>query len=179
MLRVLIFLLLLSMVACKSKQIRPCPAVAVTQDSLLLYEKLIIRDTIVMVFIPAQQEIDTVLVSYDSVFMSRLQTDWCWSVAHWQQGKLLHTLHQKDTLLPLTVKEGVKHQLVYRYRNKLKVETIEVNRLSWLQQLQIRLFWWCLAALIVLLLLRKAAFNPLSSLLSLLRNSIIRRRKQP
>lgn len=180
--KILLFLITpLLIAACSSgrRLFRPCPENAVTQDSLWLYEKLIIRDTIVLIQIPEAVKADTVNIAADSVYSSQLQTGWCLSIAKWENGRLLHYLQQKDTLLKHTVKEGIQQKIVYRYRNIVKTKKLEVNSLSRWQELQIQLFWIVLAALLALILIRKSSISPIGSVFSLMTKWFIRPNKPP
>lgn len=132
----------------------PCKHLAATQeqqhDSTLtkvITQTYYVKDT-VLIEIPAQKAERT---TADSV--SELENDYAMSEARINpDGTLYHDLKTKQQDIPKEVEVPVqaKDSIVYRYKYKDKVQTVEVEReLTWWQKTQMYGFWVALAVIVV------------------------------
>lgn len=135
----------------------PCKHLSATQEQDSTLTKVItqtyyVKDT-VRIEIPAQTAERT---TEDSV--SELENDYATSKARINpDGTLYHDLKTKPQDIPKEVETPVqvKDSIVYRYKYKDKVQTVEVEReLTWWQKTQIYGFW-LLAVLITARLIWK------------------------
>lgn len=135
----------------------PCKHLSATQEQDSTLTKVItqtyyVKDT-VRIEIPAQTAERT---TADSV--SELENDYATSKARINpDGTLYHDLKTKPQDIPKEVETPVqvKDSIVYRYKYKDKVQTVEVEReLTWWQKTQIYGFW-LLAVLITARLIWK------------------------
>lgn len=123
-----------------------CAAPKVVQDYqrdsvVVIRDSVRFRDSLVLVPVPQGSD-KAVLPDSDT---SRLETDVAESVAYVADGKLHHTLRNKDAaLIPVTIK--MPERLHYETRDKIIynriVETVEVEKeLSRLQRFMMSLGW--------------------------------------
>lgn len=123
-----------------------CAAPKVVQDYqrdsvVVIRDSVRFRDSLVLVPVPQGSD-KAVLPDSDT---SRLETDIAESVAYVADGKLHHTLRNKEAaLIPVTIK--LPERLHYETRNKIIynriVETVEVEKeLSRLQRFMMSLGW--------------------------------------
>lgn len=123
-----------------------CAAPKVVQDyqrdsGVIIRDSVRFRDSLVLVPVPQGSD-KAVLPDSDT---SRLETDIAESVAYVADGKLHHTLRNKDAaLIPVTIK--LPERLHYETRDKIIynriVETVEVEKeLSRLQRFMMSLGW--------------------------------------
>ena len=128
-------LLMTACAAPKVVQDYQCDSVVVIRDSVRF------RDSLVLVPVPQGSD-KAVLPDSDT---SRLETDIAESVAYVADGKLHHTLRNKDAaLIPVTIK--LPERLHYETRDKIIynriVEIVEVEKeLSRLQRFMMSLGW--------------------------------------
>lgn len=123
-----------------------CAAPKVVQDYqrdsvVVIRDSIRFRDSLVLVPVPQGSD-KAVLPDSDT---SRLETDIAESVAYVADGKLHHTLRNKDAaLIPVTIK--LPERIHYETRDKIIynriVETVEVEKeLSRLQRFMMSLGW--------------------------------------
>ena len=123
-----------------------CAAPKVVQDyqrdsGVIIRDSVRFRDSLVLVPVPQGSD-KAVLPDSDT---SRLETDIAESVAYVADGKLHHTLRNKDAaLIPVTIK--LPERIHYETRDKIIynriVETVEVEKeLSRLQRFIMSLGW--------------------------------------
>ena len=123
-----------------------CAAPKVVQDYqrdsvVVIRDSVRFRDTLVLVTVPQGSD-KAILPDSDT---SRLETDIAESVAYVADGKLHHTLRNKEAaLIPVTIK--LPERLHYETRDKIIynriVETVEVEKeLSRLQRFMMSLGW--------------------------------------
>ena len=109
-----------------------CSAPRVIQDSqrdsvvYIVKDSMILRDSVVLVPVP-QQSATAVLPQTDT---SRLETCVARSEAFVKDGKLHHTLTNKDALLPVSITIPMKVHTEHREKAMVwkQVETIEVEK---------------------------------------------------
>lgn len=109
-----------------------CSAPRVVQDSqrdsvvVIVKDSLILRDSVVLVPVP-QEGASAVLPDTDT---SRLETGVARSEAFVKDGRLHHTLTNKDALLPVSITIPTKVHTEHREKAMVwkQVETIEVEK---------------------------------------------------
>lgn len=109
-----------------------CGTPKVIQDSqrdsvvVIIKDSVILRDSVVLVPVPAGES-SSVLQPSDT---SRLETDVAWSVAFMADGRLHHSLTNKDALLPISITVPTKVHTEQREKAMMykQVEVVEVER---------------------------------------------------
>ena len=107
-----------------------CAAPKVVQDYqrdsvvLVVKDSVILRDSVVLVEIP--QETDRAVVADTDT--SRLETSVAWSQAYVREGKLYHTLTNKDALLPVSITIPTNVHTEQREKAMIIRQTIEVEK---------------------------------------------------
>ena len=148
----------------------PCKHLSTTQEQDSTLTKVItqtyyVKDT-VRIEIPAQTAERT---TADSV--SELENDYATSKARINpDGTLYHDLKTKPQDIPKEVETPVhvKDSIVYRYKYKDKVQTVEVEReLTWWQKTQIYGFW-----LLSVLIIARLIWKYRSKIMSFIRKLI-------
>ena len=127
------------------------------RDSVVLVVKdsVILRDSVVLVEIP--QETDRAVVADTDT--SFLETSVAWSQAFVNEGKLYHTLTNKDALLPVSITIPTKVHTEQREKAMIVRQTIEVEKeLSRWQNFLIALGYSVLGAVAVWLAMKVRQF---------------------
>ena len=109
-----------------------CSTPRVVQDyqrdsvSVIVKDSTIFKDSVVLVEIPTERE-RLVAAATDT---SRLDTSVAWSEAFVADGKLFHTLQNKDALLPvkITIPEKVHSEMRERAMVYRQTEIVEVEK---------------------------------------------------
>lgn len=152
--------------ACERKF--PPEAMIIRKDSIIQTTETIYKDTTIYVHIPGEtvKETKTVYLTEGVMYSdkSHLFTSFADSWAFVENGKLIHTLMQKDTLIQQGIENAIRLTWVRaeRFFETSKTITVEVNRLTGWQHFQL----WTLRILIgiiVLFLLIRFTFPGLFS----------------
>ena len=107
-----------------------CSAPRVVQDyqrdsvRIIVKDSTIFKDSVVLVEIPTERE-RLVAAATDT---SHLETSVAWSEAYVADGKLFHTLQNKDALLPVKITIPEKVHTEMNYNAMIVRQTVEVEK---------------------------------------------------
>ena len=107
-----------------------CSAPRVVQDYqrdsvvLVVKDSVILKDSVVLVEIPMESD-KSVVIAADTSF---LETSVAWSQAFVNEGKLYHTLTNKDALLPVSITIPTNVHAEQREKAMIIRQTIEVEK---------------------------------------------------
>ena len=155
---ILLSLLLISVTVCSCGVNRYVPVENSQKDSVIIHMKdsVIFRDSIIFVQVP-KESTSAIVASSDS---SHLDTEVATSDAWIKEGKLHHTLRNKEKLQPIEVKIPIKIHSVQENRHQLAARTMikEVEKeLTWWQRLWItsgKVAWGIGFMIVLLFILR-------------------------
>ena len=155
---ILLSLLLISVTVCSCGVHRHVPVENSQKDSVIIHIKdsVIFRDSIIFVEVP-KESTSAIVASSDS---SHLETAVATSDAWIRDGRLHHTLRNKEKLQPVEVKIPVKIHSEQESRHQLGVRTFirEVEKeLTWWQKLWItsgKVAWGIVFMIMLLFILR-------------------------
>ena len=155
---ILLSLLLISVTVCSCGVHRHVPVENSQKDSVIIHIKdsVIFRDSIIFVEVP-KESTSAIVASSDS---SHLETAVATSDAWIRDGRLHHTLRNKEQLQPVEVKIPVKIHSEQESRLQLGVRTFirEVEKeLTWWQKLWIisgKVAWGIVCMIVLLFILR-------------------------
>lgn len=155
---ILLSLLFISVAVCSCGVKRHIPIENSQKDSVIIHIKdsVIFRDSIIFVQVP-KESTSAIVASSDS---SHLETEVATSDAWIKEGKLHHTLRNKEKLQPIEVKIPVKIHSEQESRHQLAARTVikEVEKeLTWWQRLWIisgKVAWGIVFMIVLLFILR-------------------------
>ena len=155
---ILLSLLFISVAVCSCGVHRYVPTENSQKDSIIIHIKdsVIFRDSIIFVQVP-KESTSAIVASSDS---SHLETEVAASDAWIEEGRLHHTLRNKEKLQPIEVKLPVKIHSELESRQQLAAKTvIQVveKELTWWQKLWItsgQVAWGIVIMLVLLLMIR-------------------------
>ena len=155
---ILLSLLFISVAVCSCGVHRYVPTENSQKDSIIIHIKdsVIFRDSIIFVPVP-KESTSAIVASSDS---SHLETEVAESDAWIEEGKLHHTLRNKEKLQPIEVKIPVKIHSEQESRHQLAARTVikEVEKeLTWWQRLWItsgKVAWGIVFMIVLLFILR-------------------------
>ena len=134
-----------------------CAAPKVVQDScrdslvIRVKDSLILRDSVVLIQIPTE----TAMAILPDTDTSRLETGVASSEAFVSNGRLYHTLTNKDALLPVSITIPMRVYTEHREKAMILRQTIEVEKELSRWQNFIQLLGYGVLILVVLWLLNK------------------------
>jgi hypothetical protein len=157
--KILFFLVLISFASCVTRKACerkfPPEVMIIRKDSIIRTTETIYRDTTIYTHIPGDSVSDTKpVLQKDGIISSdtsNLATAFAKSRAYVDNGKLIHELIQKDTLIQKKIDNAIRLTWVRaeRFFETSKTITIEVNRLTGWQHFQL----WTLRILIGIIIL--------------------------
>ena len=155
---ILLSLLFISVAVCSCGVHKYIPVENSQKDSVIIHIKdsVIFRDSIIFVQVP-KESTSAIVASSDS---SHLETEVAASDAWIEEGRLHHTLRNKEKLQPIEVKLPVKIHSELESRQQLAAKTvIQVveKELTWWQKLWItsgQVAWGIVMMLVLLLMIR-------------------------
>ena len=122
---------------------------------VIVRDSVILKDSVVLVEIPTERE-RLVVAETDT---SHLETSVAWSEAYVADGRLHHTLQNKDALLPVKVTLPMKVHSEQREKAMVQRQVIEVEKeLSRWQNFLIAVGYTVLVAVAVWLVLKVRRF---------------------
>ncbi len=142
--RLLFVLLLIAVISgCSMKEYcaERFPAVAYVKDSVNVINTITYRDTLIFVPVPYESKTDTIFVDASNSAYSTLTTAFAWSYAYFADGKLIHFLQQKDSLIELNLKNAIKEHSTVEYREIEKQVLVETNKMTAWQTFQMTAAW--------------------------------------
>jgi hypothetical protein len=135
------FALLLSGCVTQKRCDQKFPPQLITSDSVITNTITIYRDTTIYVYLPGDTVYDTVHVTIENgIANSRPsihETDLAWSKAQVVDGRLIHELIQKDSVLARVIENAIRESATTTDRNRIKTEIIEKNYVTGWQWFQI------------------------------------------
>ena len=151
------------------------PATQTNTDSTSYIEKIVFRDTTILVLLPGLNTHDTIwLDTISNAAQSYLSLPYATSFAHFKDGKLLHQLHQKDSTIAILIHNAIKDHTITTTQNKEIIKLEFKNELTPWQHTQIYAAW-ILTTLIIISALWKSLLSGIFSKLLLL----TKKRKPP
>lgn len=133
------------------------PPEVIRKDSVRFIDRVIVKDTLIYVLVPDEVKWDTVFVDSLGSASSTLETSFAKSKAFILNGKLIHELTQKDSLIASLIKGGIKVRYIESFEVSRETSVIVKNELTGWQTFQINLAW-ILAIILVLQALAKRFF---------------------
>ena len=151
MIRAIFLLLIISLSACSLQKYcgehYPCqPSV---RDSIRTVTKVEYRDTTVFVQVPGETKTDTVFVDSLNHARSLLSSSFAQSLAIFENGKLYHTLTQKDSTIVALIAKAIRLSSTESYEGKTERVEVVRNELTGWQHTQIYAAWILLAILLL------------------------------
>lgn len=141
-------LLVLAISSCRTPQIQPTYN---GRDSVVVHrDTLIFRDTTIL-YVPKDS---STFSDFDLTEKSHLETDLAESDAWFSDGRMHHTLQNKQVFVPITIKYPMAISEHREYVSLVKKETVVVNELTKHQERMI-LIGYISLSIIVLVVLRK------------------------
>lgn len=173
--RALLFSLILSPLLLSCSMQKYCskrfPPEIIRKDSIRYIEKVVYRDTIVYVHVPGEKVVDSAQADSSGKALSVLETSFASSTAIFQDGKLRHTLTQKDSLVETLIKNGIRERYVESFDGSRETSVIVKNELNGWQHTQIYAAWILAGVLTVQLLWRRFLPSAFTKLLKFFRSA--------
>jgi hypothetical protein len=117
------------------------PPQVITSDSVITNTITIYRDTTIYVYLPGDTVRDTIeVVVKEGIANSRPsihETDLSWSKAQVVDGRLIHELIQKDSVLARVIDNAIRESAIITDRTRIETKIIEKNFVSSWQWFQI------------------------------------------
>ena len=126
------------------------------KDSINFVEKIVYRDTTIYRLLPGEIRIDTLYIdTTDNSAKSELETSLARSSAFYKDGRLIHELRQKDSVLSFLIQNAIKEHSTVDYRDREVIKVEIRNELTGWQHSQIYAAWILAIILLVSALWRK------------------------
>jgi hypothetical protein len=155
---VLIVLTILSLTSCNMQKYcaERFPSPERVRDSISYIEKVIYRDTTIYLTVAGESKVDTLYVEsiFDSA-VSQLETSLAYSKAFFFNGKLIHNLRQKDSVLSFLLEKAIKEHSTIEYKEREIIKVELKNVLTGWQYTQMYAAWILAVVILVGSLWRK------------------------
>lgn len=170
-----LFLLLLNPLLLSCNMQKYCsnrfPPEVIKRDSIITVERIAYRDTTLYVVVPGDVVRDTAQSDTLGRASSTLATSFAISTAVFKDGKLFHELTQKDSLLALLIKSGIKERFIESYEGSTQTSIIVKNELTGWQSTQIYAAWILAGVILIQVLWKKLMPGAIGRLVGYFRKS--------
>lgn len=142
----------------RCNRLYPPETIVIRKDSIIRTTETIYRDTTVYVHIPGETVTETKTVYLTEGVMwsdkSHLFTSFADTWAYVENGKLIHDLVQKDTLIQKTLDNAIRVTWVkaQQFYSREETKTVEVNKLTRWQKFYVvmgRIFFFSIIAALI------------------------------
>ena len=141
--RATIFVLLIILSGCSLQKFcngrYPCSPVV--RDSVNTITEVVFRDTTIFVQVPGRIVTDTVFIDSTNEARSLLSSSFAQSLAVYENGRLYHTLTQKDSTIAALIAKAIRLSSTTQYESKTERVEIVRNELTGWQHTQIYAAW--------------------------------------